>query len=413
MGIMDWLDDVLGLSKGAAETANYWGLGTPAKVAPKPPSIQNPAIGSATSAFEAGLDALQRYQQKLTPTSDDIFARLQQLQDPSRYMPDQASLLAQSRAAADAQYGPLIAELQNRMGSAQTRADRGTQQVGNMYGALSQSYTDDIPGIEEKFAKTKQTSADQFSQLQESIGQTYDSTQNDQEEMYKRLGIEAAAEGVIPQQQRDEAYFKNVAAQNSQTEQSALGTEERGNTEFTRRGSEIARYEGTGRQSDIQADLADLLQQLEGQVGTYNAARESATQAGVGQLSSQASQNAQARAQQDFQNYIAQIQLGRDLKKDAQSSAGTVSKVSSLADVAPRTLSMGLGQDSAQKIQSTFMNAVGTDPNILAGIDSKFGNALPKEALAQRIVEAGRQQGLSQQELNALQVMALEYFGRA
>jgi hypothetical protein len=161
------------------------------------------------------------------------------------------------------------------------------------------------------------------------------------------------------------------------------------------------------------SQLAQVMDAYQSQIGANEAAKANAANTIFGQLSSQANDNALKRSQQDFENYISTINLGRALKNDQLSQNKGSSVVKSIADVPGRALSMGLPTSSAQNIQNVFSSAVGNDPRILGGIDPQSGTPLSKEQAAQYIVEAGRNAGLSQSELNALQAMALEYFGRA
>jgi hypothetical protein len=232
--------------------------------------------------------------------------------------------------------------------------------------------------------------------------------------MLQRLNIEAAAPGILPEQQRDRDYFTNLASKEGQTAQTALGMEERGNTEYTRRGSEVARIEGTQRQADLMSQVRDMLDALQGQVGANEAAKSQAISSGLLSLQGQAQNQARDSAQRDFDNYLKSISLGRDLWKDQQSMTGKpVTSVSSPADVGGRALTMGLPQQSAQQLQDVFMSSIGSDPRILAGLNTDTGSALSKEQLAAYVVEQGRQKGLSQSQINALQTIALEYFGRS
>lgn len=352
----------------------------------RPPRVQVPGISTA-----------------------DILARLEALQDPSKYMMDPAMLERQAMAAASAQYDPLITELSSQMRSAQSRGERNKVELGSMFGALSTNLMQDIPAITQSFGQTKQTTQQEYDTLKNSIQQQYAQSQKEQEDMMKRLNIEAAAPDILPEQQRDRDYFTSLASTEGQTAQTALGMEERGATEFTRKGSELARVEGTQRQANLMTQLAELLNTYESQIGSQRAAKQQAYTAGLGELQSESQKNALTRSQRDFENYIKSIQLGRQLRQDEMSPIGYTK---SPADIPGRALSMGLDEYGAQSVQDVFMSAVGGDESILAGIDSTFGTALPKEALAARVMEAGRQAGLSRQELNALQTIALEYFGR-
>lgn len=346
------------------------------------------------------------------PGINDILARLEALQDPSRYLGNEDDIRDQAMSAASSQYDPLIAALRSQMGSAQNRANRNYGQLGQMYSALSGDIQGDIPEIQQMYTEDKAESRAGFDQLQAGIKDQYAQSAAEQEAMLQRLNIEAAAPDILPEQQRDRDYFTQLAARDAQTEQSALGTEERGAVDYTRSGSQIARYEGTNRQANLMSELADLLAQYEGQIGSQQAAKQSAFQAAMGELQSNRASDATSMAQRDFDNYIRMIQLGRDLKGDEGTSTAPKS-VKSPADVAGRAIGMGLDQKGAQTIQDVFMSAISSDPVILAGVNPMSGQSVPKEALALRIIEAGRKAGLGRAQLNALQTIALEYFGRS
>lgn len=343
------------------------------------------------------------------PSTAEILAQLQALQDPSRYMQDQGSLAQQAMELVSSQYDPAIAQLEQQMASAQTRAARNKTELGNMFNTLSTNLQGDIPAIEQMYTQDKAESKAGYDQLQQQTTDQYAKSEADQQAMLQRLNVQAAAPDVLAAQERDKNYFTQLAAQNAATEQSALGTEERGAVNYTRQGSEIARAEGVQRQADLMAQLEDVLAQYGSQIGAQRAAKNNAYLSALGQLTSDSQDSAYSRAQRDFENYISMIQLGRALNKD--SSGSNVTTVKSPADVAGRALGLGLSQADAQNVQDVFMSAISSDPQILSGT-GVFGTAASKEAMAKRVIEAGRQAGLSQAELNILQTAALEYFGR-
>lgn len=385
-----------------------------------PPRPRPPALSErdAISSFRQGeRDSLNggRSSKSDMPSLADILAKLEELQNPSRYAMSPDVLMRQAQAQAGAQYDPVIAQLRNAMGQAQSRGERNKQALGQMFGQLSTSLAGDIPGIQQHYAQTQQATGDQYAQLKSAIADTYKNTQADQEAMMKRLNIEAAAPQALAQQQTDQAYFQNRANVDQQVAQTALGQEERGNTEYTRRGSELAQVEGTQRQADLMAQLQDVLDAYQNQIGANEAAKAAAVQSIFGQLSTQSNEDAFKYSQRDFDNYLASIGLARQLSNDqyTRNAKGYPETASSLSNVAGRALGLGLSQQGAQNIQNVISSALGGDSRILGGINPDSGTPLSKEQLAQYIVEAGQQQGLSQQELNALQAIALEYFGRS
>jgi len=400
MGFWDDLEVALRVGLGSA-------TGNPRRFTPTPGRLQRaPSIFNRPNARMGppgtGLAGLNR-----PPTIEDIIAKLESLQDPSRYMADQDMLQRQAMGMANAQYDPIISRLRAQMGAAEQRGNRNREVVGSMFNQLSQNLAGEIPEIQEMYAGTKQATAGQYQQLQDTINKQYQQSQADQEAMMQRLNIQAAAPDVMEEQVQDQNFFVANSAKQGQVQQDALGQEERGAVEFTRQGSQNALTEGTQRQADIMAQLAELLAELEGEVSSASAAKNQSYLATLAGLQTDSQQGAMDRAQRDFENYIKVLNVGRML----QGGGEEMGPARSPADIAGRTMALGLDPQASQRVQSAFMTGL-NDPMIQAGIDENFGQSLPREALAARIVEQGKRMGLGPQELNALQIAALEYFGR-
>lgn len=347
---------------------------------------------------------------------DAILAQLQGLQDPSRYAVSQDSLAAQARAAAEGQYGPIIAGLRNQMRLASDRGNRNKATVGNMFNELSGSIQGDLPVVQKQYDDTIQNTDKRYADLQGQIKDTYADSRKQQEDTMQRLNIQAAAPQVNEQQNKDESFFLNRSKEQGATTADSLTQMKQGAVDFTNSGAVNSKKEGVQRQADIMSQLSDMLGQFEGQISANEAAKAQAYTSGLASLQSQSASSASEKAQRDFQNYISSVNLGRGLQSDqlaqlkAMQGNGTTA-VKSVADIAPRALSLGLGQPQAQRLQSVFTQGLG-DSLVQAGVDTTTGAQLSAEAKAARIVEKGQQSGLSPQELNALQAMALEYFGR-
>jgi len=266
----------------------------------------------------------------------------------------------------------------------------------------------DIAPIQKQFADTQATTKQQYADLQNSIKGEYASSQAEQEAMMKRLNIEAAAPQAIAGQENDKAFLVSNAASQGQNVQSQLAQQGAGATDYTRQGSELARMEGSNRQSDLMAQLANYLTQVEGQIGSNQAARSAAVASNLAGLQQQSQKNALDRSQRDFSNYAQVIGIMNTLRNSQPKSGAVKSPV----DVGPRSMGLGLDANGAQQVQNAFLTAISSDPLVLSAVDPNSGMGLSKEALANRIVEVGRSRGLSQPQLNALQEAALEYFGR-
>lgn len=348
------------------------------------------------------------------PSLAEIMAQLERLQNPGSYMTDPANIAKQARAAADAQYNPLIAGLRIQKSQSEARGQRNKEELGRMFSSLGTSLEADIPGMQQQFQQTKDATAKEYQNLQSNITGQYAQTQADQEALLKRLGIEAAGAETLPQQQRDKDFFVNTAATQGQTMQSAIGQEERGATEWTRKGGQQARIEGTQRQADLMNAIMEMAQTYDSQIGSNEAARESAYQSNLGQLNTQAQSQATDSAQNAFNNYLKSISLARDLRNDERSlTSQAPTAVKSIADVANRSLGLGLDQAGAQRVQNVFSTTLQSNPLVRSGVDPNNNNVpYSDQAMAAMMMEQGRNQGLSQSELNALYTAALEFFGK-
>lgn len=372
-------------------------------------SRPSPGIGAnpISRIFEGLQGVGQQFQPK--PLSiEDILGELQRLGNPDRYSVDPALLERQAMAAASAQYDPVISALRGQMSSAQARANRNSEQLNSMYSGLSSSLMNEVAPIQQRFEQTQQKTADQYKSLQNSITDQYARSQAEQEAMMKRLNIEAAAPAVMEDQFADRDFAVNQAAQQGQNVQSQLEQQGQGAVTYTQQGSQLARTEGTNRQADLMAALSDYLNEANSQIGANQAAKQSSYMAALSGLQQDSRKEAVSNAQRDFENYLKVIGVMQSLQGKQQ-----IGPVKSPVDVGPRVMgTFGLDAGTAQQVQNAFMSAISSDSVLLAGVNPVSGMSLTKEALAKRVVETGRARGLNESALNALQQVALEYFGR-
>lgn len=351
------------------------------------------------------------------PSANDILENLRSMQGYQQYMPSQEELRQQAIASAREQYDPAIEQLRQQAQSSQQRAEQNQQRVGELFNNLSQSLKGDIPGIQQQYDQTTEDVAQRYQNLQQSIDQQYEESQREQEDMLKRLGIEAAAPDILPEQQNDAAYFQNRAATESNTEQTALGQEERGAVGFARQGSQIARTEGTQRQADIMGQLSNLLNEYQTKIGSQQVAKQRAISSGLSDLRSEATSQARDQSQRNFENYIDSINLMRGLRSDRldQVAGGDQYQgqepIDSSAQIPQRLMNFGLDPQSAQKTYQVMMEAMTNDRLLQEQTNPTTQQRLPNTALVSRLQELGSQENLNQQQLNALTNIGFEFFG--
>jgi len=349
-------------------------------------------------------------------STDSILDQLRALSDPSRYMND-SGIEEGARAAASAQYDPVIAGLRSQAAAATRRGEQNQKSVIDIFNQLGGSLQGDIPGIQKNYDETTGKSNQQYDQLNSGIEQQYNDTQKQQEDLFQRLNIQAAAPGITPGQARDKEYFVNRSNTDKQTQAAALTTEKQGAVDYAQKGSSMARTEGTQRSADIMSQLTELLNQYNDKIGANEAAKAQAYTANKSQMQQQSQKNALDRSQSDFNNFLASINLGRGLNSDAldaqvkMAGLNKTTGVKTLQDVPKYLMSLGLDQGAAQRGLDTFVGGL-SQGLIKSGLDPQTGSNATPEAKAEQIVEQARQQGLSGPEINALRDAALQYFGR-
>lgn len=330
----------------------------------------------------------------------DILSQLESMGDPSRYYADPGELEAQARAQVAAQYNPIIQGLIQQRGATRRRGERGQRQVGRMFGALSRNLKGEIPDIQEFYEEEERDFNRGRRRLDRSIDQGYDEIQADQEALLKRLGIEAAAPDVFDDQMADEGFFQELSKEEAQTGREMLGEQRRGDVGFTRRGSQIARMEGRSRQADIANQIMEAMAAYDQQIGSQRAAKSAAYTSALGELQQQMQQDAMQRAQQEFENYIAQIQLGRELQSPIPGTEPPEppDSIDSPAGIGGYYTGQGLSEESSQKVQDIIMNAL-SRPEF--SYDTQREGQRTKEEMIASLVEANKHR-LTPQERSML-----------
>lgn len=387
------------------------------KQRPRPPSVGS-GIQRGLGVGGRGLDPNQALDilKGLNPfQGPDVWQELLNLQDPSRYMMDPSELRQQAMSAARAQYNPLIRALQQQQTSTESRAGDYDERLRRMYADVERGARETTADVQRGYRGSREQTKDEYADLEQSIKKQYATSQQEQQKMMQELNIEAAAPDILPEQQADRDYFLNRARQERKTELSAQGMEERGDVGFARSGQDIARFTGAERRADLMGQLEELVQGYESQIGAHRTARSQAVEAGFGSLQSQAMEQAQAQAQQEFQNRMAMLQYERQLRGDEFSQLQQMQKgqeglgaVESYRDIVPSALEflqpLGGGEQEAQNVAESI-NAVLDSP--LLGMGMIKPNSYQ---LAQIAMEEGKRRRLGPNQLAALRQIAQEYF---
>jgi|SRR3990170_273465 len=232
---------------------------------------------------------------------------LEQLQQPVGV--NEADLMAQIRA----QFDPIYNE---RARLAETRTERGRGEVEAMYGALAKDYERLAPEQAESAEEYQGDIEDLYGQLRSNIEGHYARVGEEQADMMKQLGIEAAAPDVMGPQNESQVEALTAASElEAINSQRALDI---GNIDETyyREGAPLANLTGSNISSDMLFDLNRYLEQLEAEKSS--GIQQSFNQL-FGQAQSQAAQTNQQNTQMLWQILQSQMQGQEQQPMDANS----------------------------------------------------------------------------------------------
>lgn len=251
-------------------------------------------IGQAFGQGIGGvLSQLGQNPQQSDPLMDLYSQLISQLQQPVQ-MPtgiDTDNLMQQVQNAINPIYD-------QRIQQAQDTADNATQQVKEMYRALSNDYERLAPQQIDQAAQAQEDIQQLYGQLRSNITGDYARVSKEQADLFSQLGIEEALPEVLDEQDDPVNEALTAASQTqAQNEQRALDIGQMDAT-YYRQGSPLATM--TGNEVSV-----DLLNQLSNFINQANAERTAGIQSGyMDQLS-------QAQNQLMQQQQMAQGEAGR------------------------------------------------------------------------------------------------------
>lgn len=233
----------------------------------------------------------------IDPLGELYASLLEQLQAPVAV--DESDLMAQIRAQFDPVFDARRAALQQMMAEAQTRSQRGRQEVVNQYESLGQNYEELAPQQLEQAEEQQAATEQLYGQLKSNIEGNYSRIQEEQADLFAQLGIEEALPQVLSPQGEDAQQALTRADEFgtlAQQRQADVGNIE---ADYYRSGAPIARMTGANRSSEMLAELESYLRGRESDLTMLEAERTSGIQSAFTQLLQQA--QSQAQEQEMFQ----------------------------------------------------------------------------------------------------------------
>lgn len=332
----------------------------------------------------------------------DFMSQLQQMlggmSTPSVDVNAMQGYLAQQIAG---QFDPQISSLKNEMGAAKKRAAGAKKDMRSIYGDLVGYYEGKSAPTKANSKAAKAEAANRTSSLKSSITEDYSSRLKEQVDMYKQLGIEAAAPSATEGQSSDQADALSNTDTMGAADQSALQTQEQGDLAYWDEGSAIANTQGAEVQGDLTQQLQGYLNQQNSSLAQLQGAKKSAFNQGMVQLQQQAASQAQQNQSQLWQRMMDLARLQQSSSKKTDYSKGMLGA------------SQFLGDPQSANLFQQLMNEGSkwrTSPQAM----KNYGGHAPNspEEWAQMIKDGAANRHLSPEVQQQMWQAALVYFGR-
>lgn len=208
-------------------------------------------------------------------------------------MPDANTLQQEANQQAGLKYDPLIQQLQQSLGTAQTNEKSASGQIGDMYNSLGKALAAQIPAITSQFANSESQSQNQYQNLQSQITNNYQGAKDAQAAELQKLGIQAALPQSTQQLNSDQQYLGNQAATNGQAVQDAMKEMGQGQADWTQRSSQIAPEQGANIQAGLATQLLNLQNQVNQEIAGYKGQESASASSLLTQLTGQAQKDYQ------------------------------------------------------------------------------------------------------------------------
>jgi nucleotide-binding universal stress UspA family protein len=250
---------------------------------PTPVAPTRPTLPSTTSPSVTPSSAT-------TTSVDNLFARFLELLQQE---PQVNSYANQVNPIYDAR----IAALQDLMSRAEQRVGQGKQEIGDMYGALAENYEELAPQVRQQAEEAQQDVSQLFGELRSTVEGHYTKVAKEQADLYRQLGIEAAAPEVLGSQGERQAEGMALADTLGAINEQRMADIGEIDESYYRQGAPLARLTGSNKQTDLMQQLEDYLANTSSEISMAEAERTSA----LAQLQAQAQREAAQQQQQQMQ----------------------------------------------------------------------------------------------------------------
>lgn len=301
-----------------------------------------------------------------------------QIKDPFQQLMDQINninipttpydqLLQMAQGQAGAQFDPLIQELQGQMSATKKRATGNEKQAKQMYGDLAQDIAAQMPQITNQMAQASKETENRYNQTQAALQGEYDKQAATQAELFKKLGIQAAAPEASQQAMEDQTYFQNQSQSDEDAALQLLNEMKNADVSYNRQSADNTQLAGVNAAQDIASQLEDYLQQAGGKLSGLKAGRESAIQQALAQLQQQDSQRVSSQEDKQYNRLMDLFNL--QLKMNNQQNDNSLFKGTNGPSGASNYLGevYGGGDTFSSNAIMDAINNTMQDPSVIAG----------------------------------------------
>lgn len=255
-----------------------------------------------------------------TAPANPLDQLMQQIQNISVQATPYDQLMAQASGSAGAQFDPLIKALQGQMDTTTNRAHANQKQAQQMYGDLAKDIAGQMPEITNQMAQASNETQNRYDQTQQSLQGEYDKQAQTQADLYKKLGIQAAAPEASQQAMTDQAYFQNQNKSDEAAAMQLLDEMKNADVSYNQQSSNNTRLAGDNAAQDIGTQLEDYLSNANGKMEGLQAGRSSAVSSLLSQLQQQDAQRVTSQEDKQYNQLMDMFNLQLKMQQMSQDS---------------------------------------------------------------------------------------------
>lgn len=294
---------------------------------------------------------------------------------------EQLQALASNQASG--QFDPLIQALQGEMQSKQSRGVANQGEARQMYGSLADDIANQLPEITNRMSQASQQAQDQYANTQNAMQGEYQKNAQAQNELFQKLGIQAAAPDASQQAMDDQAYFQQQSKLDETNAVQALQQMMQSDVGYNQKTSQNTRLAGENTAQDIGNQLEDYMTQANSKLGGLQSGKQSAMNAMLQQLQMQDQQRIQTGQQAEYQKMMDMAKLQMDMQRLGNETLTAQSNATKALGAGGQSDSLFKGTNSqagaANYLGEAYKNDSYTQNAIMDAINRVLGS---KEAIA-------------------------------